>query len=235
MRAWRLLMRLASVPPGGLRAEVSRLDCSANAVIPFTSPPGDDASTLVVATGAVPVFLGLGALPQRLHIGETGVRRRAPFRRQPLFDAAETPIETIVGFAQRGFRIALGIACDVAAHQQEIADFMAQERRGAARRHLGAQLGAFFFELRHHLLELFPIETDPRHAALQFYRAGQGRPGAVDAVQHARRSIAVLGRTLAGLVALPLLALLRGVRHPRRAEHVRMAARELGDDGIDYG
>src|SRR3569623_783514 len=167
MRAWRLLMRLASVPPGGLRAEVSRLDCSANAVIPFTSPPGDDAATLVVATGAVPVFLGLGALPQRLHIGETGVRRRAPFRRQPLFDAAETPCETSVGVAQRGFRIDLGLACDVAAHQQESADFMAHARRGAARRHLGAQLGDFFFELRHHLLEIFPIETDPRHALIQ--------------------------------------------------------------------
>src|SRR3569623_310619 len=163
MRAWRLLMRLASVPPGGLRAEVSRLDCSAYAVIPFTSPPGADASTLVVATGAVPVFLGLGALPQRLHIGETGVRRRAPFRRQPLFDAAETPFETIVGFAQRGFRIDLGIACDVAAHQQEIAQLVAQLLQVAAFVRLRLFVG-FLDSVRHDGGEgLLPV---PRTAAL---------------------------------------------------------------------
>src|SRR3569832_2084504 len=149
-------------------------------------------------------LLALGLLPQRLHLGERGLRGCPALFRETLFDAAKTPLETAIGLAEGRLRIDVRIARDIAAHQQEIANLVTHARRVAARGHLGAELRDLFLELGEHLLEIFPVESDARREGGGWAQQRLRRREPDPARTHPRRKIAAPRGALGGLVALPL-------------------------------
>src|SRR3569833_4696707 len=131
MLMWLLLVRL----PLPLRKEGSRIDSSATLTIPFKTPlfPAHAGSCpRRMSLAGRMSFLALGLLPQRLHLGERGLRGCPALFRETLFDAANAPLETPVGLAEGRLRIDIRIERDIAAHQQAIAGLVAHARGVAA-------------------------------------------------------------------------------------------------------
>lgn len=62
-------------------------------------------------------------IPQRVHLGERCILKRAAFRRECLLDVSKTPFELGVGLAQRHFWIGLDVAREIHQCEHEIAGF----------------------------------------------------------------------------------------------------------------
>src|SRR5207253_2936889 len=79
-------------------------------------------------------------------------------------DAAESPLNSLYGLAQRSFRLYTGVAGDLDEREQRIAGLLVKSAR-IVRGCL--HLGDLFVELRQAARPIGPVETGPAHPTLE--------------------------------------------------------------------
>jgi hypothetical protein len=161
-----------------------------------------------------------------------------PLRVGLRFHRAEAALELVVGPAQRGAQIDIGVAGQVGADEQQVAQFFLQARlvaRDIAALELLAQLLQFLGRLVQHRQRARPVETDLGRARLQLHRPLPFRQAARDAGQCGGVLLA-LGGTLGALDRIPVAHHPVGIVDADIGEHVRVAALHLvADRACDLG
>ena len=140
----------------------------------------------------------------------------------------------MVGVAQRGAHVDLGVPGQVGGHEQQVADLVLQALpvvAGPGAGELGAHLLDLLVQLGDHRFMPGPVETGARRARLQLQRALPLRQPARDAGQ--RRVVLLTGGGTFGTLDLfPVGGLLARIGEAGVGEHVRMPAHHLvGDRG----
>jgi len=98
-------------------------------------------------------------IPQRVHLGERCILKRAAFRRECLLDVSKTPFELGVGLAQRHFWIGLDVAREIHQCEHEIAGFGGDLIRLAVIE-CGFDLVDLLADLREYRAGIVPVEAD---------------------------------------------------------------------------
>src|SRR5262245_20674177 len=155
------------------------------------------------------LLVGLGLVPEVVHLCKGGLLRGlAPLRQCP-FDGGEAALEFPVGGPQRRLRVGVEMTGEVDHGEQEIADL--RRRIGAvAGRQFRLDLVRLLTDLGKHRTRAVPVGTGLAGLGLQLERTGQGRERHRDAGEGA--CLARRVRFLAGsLAAIRLLGFLLGL------------------------
>src|SRR5690606_16817866 len=206
---------------------------------------------------AAGTFVGLGFIPQGVHLLKIAVCGSFTLRCEPLLDVVEAAGEFLIGPSERSFRIDPEMPGNIGYDKQEIAELFGHALQalslprlvGTARivRQDGfLQLRQFLPQLVEHGCQTGPIEPDPCGFPLQLDSPYQSRKGQRDIAQKASFSATRWLCPVSGdpLFGLSLFGLLRSLDPlPRaflqalspllwRAENMRMPAQHLPGDAI---
>ncbi len=181
----------------------------------------------------------LRGIPQRVHLGERGIRRLLARGRERILDRREPALEFQVCRAQRTLGIDIEVAREIDDREQQIAD-LARDFLLLSAIELVCDLVGFLANFRQHRLRVVPVEADLAGLLLQLERTrerGQaGRNAGEGAVAAGGRGLARLHARgfLLRLDLIPLNVDLVGRQPAFVAEHVRMTADQLLGDRLHH-
>ena len=178
--------------------------------------------------------------PELFHVVEGGVRGRSAAGREGLLDRRRSGARTWRWRrASADFGIDAGMAGEIGGREQEIADLVLDLAARAGLERL-ADLAHFLLDLADDLGGVGPVEADGRGLAGELFGAGEGgqagrnparRPAAAGSSASPRSRRRSAFSACLDLAPERLDACRREVA--RVAEHVRMAADQLGRDALD--